>query len=124
MGEGMKEDMLYCVGCGQPVARSIPGQTLAIACACGALAPILHTKDGKWAPPFSLATATGVMIPHLEYYLGFSDHESPIKTEVTRMLKAFGSISYTECSDPECRAAFERSKERHLERENRRKRKQ
>lgn len=120
MEERMSEDMLYCVGCGQPVAKLIPGQTLAIACACGANAPILHTLDGRWAPPASLVRATGAMIPHIEYYLGFSDHQSIIKTEVTRMLRAFGSISYTECSDPNCRAAFERSKERHLERENRR----
>ncbi|KKL20360.1 hypothetical protein LCGC14_2456260, partial [marine sediment metagenome] len=102
---------LYCLGCGQPVAQIHPGQTLAIACRCGANAPILHAKDGSWATPFSLIQATGVKPPpHLEYYLGFSEHQSTLKTEVIRMLRALGSISYTECSDESCRQAFERSK--------------
>jgi len=107
--------MLYCVGCGCAVASSKPGQVLAIACICGANAPILHTKDGQWAPPFSLVRATGIMMPHLEYYLGFSDHQSPTKTEVTRMLRALGSISYTECTDTRCRESFERSKKHYQE---------
>ena len=103
---------LYCVGCGQPVAQVHPGQTLAIACRCGANAPIMYAKDGSWATPFSLIQATGVKPPpHLEYYLGFSEHQSTLKTEVIRMLRALGSISYTECSDESCRQAFERSKE-------------
>lgn len=114
-------EMFYCVGCGGAVATAKPGQVLAIACICGANAPILHTKDGHWAPPTSLVLATGARLPHLEYYLGFSDHESTTKTEVTRMLRAMGAISYTECTETHCREAFERSKKRHLELLERRK---
>jgi len=106
-------EMLYCVGCGRAVCTSKPGQVLAIACVCGANAPILHTKDNHWAPPASLVMATGAMLPHLEYYLGFSEHQSPLKTEVTRMLRAMGAISYTECTETHCREAFERSKQRY-----------
>ncbi len=106
-----EESTLYCVGCGEPVAQVHPGQALAIACRCGANAPILYAKDGSWATPFSLIQATGVKPPpHLEYYLGFSEHQSTLKTEVTRMLRALGSISCTECSGESCRQAFERSK--------------
>jgi len=115
MVEEMKEEMLYCVGCGRVVASVKPGQVLAIACVCGANAPIMHTKDGRWAPPFSLVRATGAMIPHLEYYVGFSNHESLLKTEVIRMLRAFGSISYEECPDSQCRESFERARQRYEE---------
>lgn len=107
------KETLYCIGCGRIVAHVSPGQSLAIACVCGASAPILHTKDNTWAPPFSLVRATGATIPHLEYYLGFSDHESQAKTAVIQMLRAFGSISYKECTEPECRANFERGKLRY-----------
>lgn len=105
--------MLYCVGCGRTVCASKPGQVLAISCVCGANAPILHTKDGHWAPPASFVLATGAMLPHLEYYLGFSDYQSPLKTKATRMLRAMGAISYTECTDAHCREAFERSKQKY-----------
>jgi len=125
-----EKETLYCVGCGQPVCHSEPGQVLAIACSCGALAPILHKKgtgildtsgdlfEGGWATPFSLlkASRVGGPMPHLEYYLGFSDHESALKTEITRMLRALGAISYKECPDATCREAFERSRQRYLER--------
>lgn len=104
-------ETLYCVGCGRAVATSKPGQVLAIACVCGANAPILHTKDHQCAPPLSLVQATGIVMPHLEYYLGFSEHQSPLKIEVTRMLRALGSISYTECTNSRCRESFERSKQ-------------
>lgn len=100
---------LYCVGCGRAITKSKPGQLLVISCGCGASAPILHSEDGRWAPPLSLVRATGITLPHIEYYLGFSDHQSPLKTKVTQMLRALGSISYKECSDADCREAFESS---------------
>ena len=113
----MDEDseMLYCVGCGRAIIAAKPRQVLAISCVCGANAPILHTKDGQWAPPGSLVRATGIILPHLEYYLGFSDHQSLMKTELTRLLRALGSISYTECTDTRCRESFERSKQHYQE---------
>lgn len=114
--QAIEEKMLYCVGCGRAVAKSRPGQVLAIACACGANAPILHSEDGGWwCPPASLVMATGANLPHLEYYLGFSEHESTMKTEVTRLLRALGAISYTECVDTRCRESFERSKQHYQE---------
>ncbi len=106
------EEMLYCVGCGVAVISSRPGQVLAMSCRCGANAPILHSEaHTSWAPPASFVLATGVKPPpHLEYYLGFSDHESPLKTEVTRQLRAMGSVSFTECPEERCPRAFERGK--------------
>ena len=107
----LDEITLYCVGCGQVVTRTRPGRVLAIACRCGANGPILHTEDGGVFSPFSLMVATGNRpVPHLEYYLGFSDHQSDLKTEITRQLRALGAISYTECSDARCRDGFQRSR--------------
>lgn len=100
------KETLYCVGCGRAIAKT--GKILAISCVCGALAPILHTENGQWVPPASFMLATGVMLPHLEYYLGFSTHQSSFKTDVTRMLRAMGSISYTECKDVKCRESYTR----------------
>lgn len=102
--------LMYCVGCGLPVGEAEPGKMLAVSCPCGAMAPILHSPDGRWAPPASFIRATGVMTPHIEYYLGFSEHKSALKTELTRMLRALGSISYTECTDAHCRESWDRSK--------------
>lgn len=117
-----EREALYCVGCGRFVAWSEPGKILAIACSCGAMAPILVPEgadvlDLGWFTPFSLLKAShfGGPIPHLEYYLGFSDHESALKTEVTRMLRALGSISYAECPDEKCRESFEWGKRSYQE---------
>lgn len=112
-----EQKLLYCVGCGRAVCEFKPGRHLAISCTCGASAPILYTKDGKqWLPPSSLVRATGVRLSHLEYYLGFSYHQSEVKTIVTRMLRALNSFSYTECPDERCRESFERSRQAYLKR--------
>jgi len=109
-----ESEAFYCVGCGRLVAKIKPGQMLAVSCPCCAFAPILHTKgshplDDGWATPTSLLRVSqrGGTIPPLEYYLGFSKHESEIKTQVTRMLRSLGSVSYTEIPDEELQMLFE-----------------
>jgi hypothetical protein len=116
----------FCVGCGRHVIDMTPGQVLAISCICGAMAPILVNDDLRAADHLSfpaslvLAQRAGKPPAHLEYYLGFSDHESEMKALALAMLQERGSISQSECDEEGCKAAFERSRQRHLETEHRR----
>jgi hypothetical protein len=133
---------LYCVGCGRALVKSEGNKVLAISCSCGALAPILHAGEatpvdlvGKspaekvlfywllkgWCLPVSLVAASrgnGPM-PHLEYYLGFSEHQTSIKAEMVNLLRELGAVSFTECSDANCRESFKRARQRHLLHERR-----
>ena len=101
-----EEEWLCCVGCGKRVAKYWPDQTLAISCRCGAGAPILFLEGTETRPslPFSLLHALqmrelgrSVIPPHLEYYLGHSEHTSPIKRMVIAELRGLGCISENEC---------------------------
>jgi hypothetical protein len=115
-----------CVGCGRHVIDVTPGQVLAISCTCGAMAPILVNDDLRAASHLSfpaslvLAQRAGKPPAHLEYYLGFSDHESELKALALALLQERGSISQAECEEEGCKAAWERSKRRHLEEAQRR----
>ncbi len=109
-----------CVGCGRHVIDVTPGQVLAISCICGAMAPILVNEDLRSADHLSfpaslvLAQRAGKPPAHLEYYLGFSDHTSELKALALTLLQERGSISQAECDEEGCKAAFERSRQRHL----------
>ncbi len=105
---------LFCVGCGSHVTTVEAGKcsVLAIACWCGANAPILHGGD-TFMPPASLVRASQdwstPTVPHLEYWLGYSDHESRERTAVTLELREIGSISQAECTaDEKCKGAYDR----------------
>lgn len=122
-------EMLYCVGCGAGIAAAVPGQTLAIACACGALAPILFDGDQQTvALPFSVVKGFQASIEqdhepdigHLEYYLGYSYHQSTLKDQITKDLKAAGAYSQMECRLDKCRVQYwmEIQKQRYI-RDNR-----
>lgn len=113
-------EQMYCIGCGRPLARMKKGQTLAISCSCGALSPILVSQknnnvfDQIFAFPASIQESLGNgTISHLEYYLGFSDHESKAKTWIRQLLRSMGSISYTECFDADCRRIYDHQKEQY-----------
>ena len=105
---------LICVGCDRVIIHNYHGQALAIACSCGAMAPLLYCcTERPAAVPASLALATGNKPPpHIQYYLGFSAHESALKTQVTQQLRALGSVTFEECTDAKCNASYARDKER------------
>jgi len=105
---------LHCVGCGEYVCQAEPGAVLAIACMCGAGAPILE-GEGICAPPLALVRMVSrgrqASPPHLEYFLGYSDHESEAKTAVLQVLRRLGAISQAECRGKRCKGAYQRGRE-------------
>ncbi len=106
--------MMHCIGCDRAVINMEQGGTVAIACTCGAGAPILYDPDGEGglAPPASLVrllmlTSESLAAPpHLEYYLGYSDYTSPLKEAAIKALRAHGSTSQSECLNPQCQEQF------------------
>ncbi len=112
----MKET-LYCVGCGRAVCEAEEGQVLAISCICGAGAPILQgTRLSSFWRPASLGSIIRqpARLPHLEYYLGYSDHVSEMKSEMVAQLREAGSTSQEECTKEGegCQEAYKRGRER------------
>ncbi len=106
-------DNLYCVGCGNSIAKEVPGHTLAISCRCGADSPILAREDGSgYGLPYSLVNprrAEGQKA-HLERYLGFSDHESALKAEWREALVNRNYTPMVECPEAQCREYVARKK--------------
>ena len=105
------DDALYCVGCGEFIARAVPGQTLAISCRCGASAPILITSSGFiYSMPGSMQRVVSKFLDgedpenrgHYEYYLGFSDHTGEDKEVLKKILVAMGMTSMADCSEERC----------------------
>ena len=115
---------LSCIGCGSYVIEAHPGQTIAIACRCGASAPILvNEATGSMWPPLSLVKQMKELkvTAHIEYYLGYSDHESRLKIDTVEVLRRYGATLQEHCDEEWCRHAVVRGKERWegLERERR-----
>ena len=83
---------------------------MAISCGCGAMAPILVSEDRALTLPSSLVLGMadmGTEPPHLEYYLGYSAHESEAKTQVEEVLrKLVGCTSQGDCERLECTLAW------------------
>jgi hypothetical protein len=50
--------------------------------------------------------------PHLEYYLGYSDHESHLKSHLKASLEDLGSFTQSDCPREECRRDYARAVER------------
>ena len=85
----------------------------AYTCPCGGN---LFTFDGRLALPTSLVgylayqklgagSPLGVRkdIPHLEYYVGYSDFMDDVKRDAINQLKLAGSIPEDECQDERCK---------------------
>lgn len=113
---------MCCIGCGAAVCDMERGQTMAISCGtCGAGSPVLVSEDRTFiAPPASLVLAlngpaSGKELPHLEYYLGYSDHESDLKAQIKANLEALGSSTQKDCPREECRRAYSRALKRQHE---------
>jgi len=108
--------MLYHVGCGRPLFKLSQAAGMALACACGALSPIVVADledDGTeaLALPSSLLGIRKEMKdkPHLEYYLGFSDFDCPAKRAwQARLREDWGLVSFSECPQKRCREEPER----------------
>lgn len=106
---------MHCIGCGGFACNMEPGQVMAIACRCGAMVPILVGDDGvTFAPPASLGAALTARKEglHFEYYLGYSDHTSPAKEAVMKLLLEAGATSQRDCKEPGCQRAIERQERR------------
>jgi len=123
---------LYHVGCGRALftTEQLNQGTLAIACPCGASSPIVvpDIKEAKAAPRsipgslYRLLVAVGVNqgaapdeIPHLEYYLGFTNFECAAKTYWRDYLTALGSVSMAVCPEERCRTSYAHQRLRLLE---------
>jgi len=78
------------------------------------MAPILvGPNDELKAPPASLLLTIpkrNPEQPHIQYYLGYSDHESEGKTAMIAFLRDAGCTPQAECSHPECQRAAARGK--------------
>lgn len=114
---------LYHVGCGKPLftAEQLQQGTLALACSCGADSPIV-APDLKESPPARVSIpgslyrllgsvvanqgAPPAAIPHLEYYLGFTNFECAAKTYWRDFLTSVGSVSMALCDEERCRTSY------------------
>ena len=101
----------HCLGCGRPLIVNETGEAMAISCVfCGAMAPILVDEETHAvAPPISLLKvlalgATPEM--HLEYYLGYSDHESSLRRGLEARLRHCGMTSQQDCGEEKCRQEY------------------
>jgi len=103
---------MRCLGCGNHVCNMERGQVMAIA--CGAGAPVLVSDIGSVAPPASLGRLgyQEKEPPHIEYYLGYSDHESEVKDHFIDLLVSYSATWQRDCPKDECQREIERHKVR------------
>jgi DNA-directed RNA polymerase subunit RPC12/RpoP len=88
------------VGCGELIPWDGHG-LFAYECRCGA--KIFMNEGGEMAFPVSFVRALAEQreIPHIDYYLGISNHTSETKEKLVSLLKGLGAVWSWEC--PECR---------------------
>ncbi len=111
---------LYHVGCGTALFDSEQADGMALACRCGADAPIvvadLEDESGRISVmPASLYAAASNkerQVPHIEYYLGFSEFDCPAKRAIEAGLREMGAVSFSECPEPRCQDEPERQRQR------------
>jgi predicted RNA-binding Zn-ribbon protein involved in translation (DUF1610 family) len=89
-----------CVGCGRPIPWDGRG-LFAYTCPCGANA--FADEEGNVAWPLSLHMALdeGREPPHIDHYVGRSNHVSELKERAIAFLRSKGARWSWEC--PECR---------------------
>ena len=93
----------HCVGCGRDIGWNGEG-IFCYTCPCGAT--LFAKKNHQFAFPASLIIALheGRELPHIDYYLGFSNHVSEEKEEAYKFLREHGAIWSWEC--PQCKPRF------------------
>ncbi len=92
---------MKCLGCGSEIGWDGKG-IFAYTCPCGAT--VFYDEGKSISPPASLimAFAGKRELPHIDYYLGKSDHVSPEKEELYNLLRGKGAIWSWACE--ECRS--------------------
>jgi len=102
---------MKCLGCDRDIPWDGEG-LFAYTCPCGAT--VFYDEKGL-AVPASLVRALyeGRPLPHIDYYVGISDHMSEIKKEFIAELRRRGAVWSWECG--ECREKF--LKRKRMERE-------
>ena len=109
-----KMTKIRCIGCGDIIAGDVEIKGgWDYTCSCGGH---LFTFDGKLSIPSSLLTyiayknygdksplGTRVSVPHIEYYIGYSDYMDYAKKCIMDQLKFIGAISMEDCQDEECK---------------------
>lgn len=104
--QAVERRIYHCVGCGGSIPWDGTG-IFAYTCSCGAT--IFADQNGVPALPASLIIRVkeGRDLPHIDYYLGFSNHVSEEKQRLYEELQKLGAIWSWDC---------ERCKERFLQR--------
>jgi len=89
---------LKCLGCGGNIPWDGRG-LFAYTCPCGAT--IFYDEKTGVKPPVSLIIGLHVKrpLPHIDYYLGRSEHASTEKEAMYMLLKEAGSVWSWECED-------------------------
>lgn len=107
--------MLNCLGCGRGLAPYKPKQVLSISCpGCRAEAPIMECEGELTSVPASLLRfwhEGAEEPPHLEYYLGYSDHHSVLKDNVAQTMKNKGCYSQESCEKLKCQLEWGRQRQ-------------
>jgi len=89
-----------CVGCDHDIGWDGEG-TFCYTCPCGAsvLYEVSGGKLGKIVFPASLnlQLKTGVVVKHLDQYIGTSNHTSPVKEHLIAALRKKGFMWMSEC---------------------------
>lgn len=87
---------MKCLGCDRAIAWDGRG-IFCYTCPCGAT--IFYDEEKGLAPPASLVIALHESreLPHIDYYLGKSNHWSKLKQEMYEFLRSKGAIWSWEC---------------------------
>lgn len=110
-----------CVGCGIDMGMIDISGGFCYTCPCGAQ---VFEFDGSVSHPMSLemyldSQKYGIAmeefyrkdIPHIEYYVGWSEYTDKVKEDFIKSLRLAGSIPTSECDDKGCIAGREKRKE-------------
>lgn len=110
----MTRVLIRCVGCGQSLGHVDVSGGWCYTHVCGSTT---FSFDGTISYPLSLIMAVEARkkglqkdIPHIEYYLGWSDYMDDVKREFLTKLKLAGAIYTEECNDKQCVEQRERLK--------------
>lgn len=111
----------HCLGCGKSVGgltvASLQAGGINISCTCGAYSPIFAAMvDGEevvvTVPLSLLRMMSDSGTTHVENYLGYSEHESALKSSMTHEMVEKGLTLQRDCKECMENGAYERAKAR------------
>jgi hypothetical protein len=86
-----------CLGCGKELPFD-ENDTICYTHSCGAT--VFYGENTTFLPVSLLsAIKMGTAMPHIDYYVGFSSFESPVKTKFIEGLKLHGATWSWECKE-------------------------